>query len=132
MAGMKNTTFLGVVRITDIERAHTGVEVRDEHDFLVERRAEFLVCRVRPEAAADVAEPALGCGHLRRSNRLRRSSSVTSVMKVRWRNSEQKCAVASEVITTISRTVLSTLLISSLPVSVTKSGTTSLPSGKLV
>jgi hypothetical protein len=42
------------------------------------------------------------------------TSVVTSVINVRWRNSEQKCAVASEVITTMSRKLLSTLLISSL------------------
>src|SRR5262249_35996653 len=63
----------GAVRIADIEGAHAGVEVGDEHDFLVKRRPEFLVCRVRPEAATDVAEPAFGCRHLRSGNRLRPS-----------------------------------------------------------
>src|SRR5262249_21091775 len=63
----------GFVRIADIKGGHASVEVRDEHDFLVERRPEFLVCRVRPEAATDVAEPAFGCRHLRSGNRLRPS-----------------------------------------------------------
>src|SRR5258708_4097984 len=55
-------------------------------------------------------------------------SVVASVRNVRWRKLEQKCAVASDTTTTMSRVVLP----SSLPVSVTKSGTVILPSGQLV
>ncbi len=49
--------------IADIERAHSGVEVREEHDALVIHRGEALVRGMRAEAPAAAAEVAALLGH---------------------------------------------------------------------
>ena len=48
--------FFRSKRIADVDTPHPRVEVRDEHDLLVERVAEVLVGGVRAEATAALAE----------------------------------------------------------------------------
>jgi hypothetical protein len=54
--------ILRVVRITDVEGAHAGIEVRDEDYLFVEGWPELLIRRVRAKAATP-DEPEL-CGAL--------------------------------------------------------------------
>jgi hypothetical protein len=117
--GDEERHVLWVVRIADIEGAHTGIEVRDEDDLLEERRPELLIGGVRSEAAAPVAEPAFRGGDLRRGNRLRPALVGDVGQEREVAELVAEGPPASEVTTTMSRVVLA----SSLPVSVTKSGT---------
>src|SRR3989441_1551232 len=68
--------LLRVVGVAHVDRAEARVEVRDEHDLLVERRTHLLVRRVRtePPAAIDevgLAAPAARGEDLERRDRLR-------------------------------------------------------------
>src|SRR5215472_17098571 len=54
--GNIKTHFLWSKRIAIIYRPHPCGEVSDEHDLLVERRAEVLVSGMRTDATATLAE----------------------------------------------------------------------------
>ena len=48
--------FLRLIWIAYVDRAHAGIEVGDEHDLLVEHRRHTLICGMRAEPTASLAE----------------------------------------------------------------------------